>query len=413
MKAALLTIGDEILNGQTIDTNSSWISRELNKIGVSVVARLSVSDTHEAIRAGLDIVFGYANLVITTGGLGPTKDDVTKKALAAYFNDDMIFHQGTYDRIKSYFHKTGRSTTEAHRIQSFMPSQAQLFVNNRGTAPGMWFENDQKILLSVPGVPTEMKGILTEYGLPKISELNNNQDISHFVIQTAGIGETYIAEEIKDIVEDFPPELSIAYLPSQATVKLRVSGIGEDKGFIEEQTSFFGQSICNKLGDAVFGLGDITLPEVVGIIAKDKQITIGTAESCTGGHLSHLITSIPGSSHYYKGSVISYDNEVKSNVLKVQKETLDQYGAVSRETVKEMVSGLIDHLDVDVAVAVSGIAGPSGGTPEKPIGTVWIAVGDKSTIITKKIQLAKNRLLNIEYSSLLALNQLRLFLEKI
>ena len=412
MKAAILTIGDEILNGQTVDTNSSWLGKELNNIGVSIVARLSVSDTHEAIMNGLDIVFQYADMVIATGGLGPTKDDVTKKALADYFKDELVFDQGTFDRIVSYFEKSGRKTTNAHHDQSFMPSKAQLLINSRGTAPGMWFEENEKILLSMPGVPTEMKGLMLEHGLERIASLNNTQHISHFIIQTAGLGETYIAEAISEILEDFPSELSIAYLPGMSTVKLRVTGIGPDKKYIEEQVNFFGHAICHHLDDAVFGLGDISLPEVVGIKAKEHQLTIGSAESCTGGHIAHLLTTIAGSSEYFKGSVVSYDNEVKTELLGVKQETLDMNGAVSAETVTEMSQGALKVLDIDVAVAVSGIAGPSGGSADKPVGTIWIAVANKDKVTTKKIQLAKNRLLNIKYTSLHALNELRKFIMK-
>lgn len=413
MKAAILTIGDELLNGQTIDTNAAWMGRELNLIGVSINSKLSVGDEAQAIREGLDYSFRHASLVIITGGLGPTKDDITKQCLADYFDDELTFHQQSYDRIEAYFRSTKRQPTEAHRQQCHMPSKAELIENQRGTAPGMWFAEGDKFLLSMPGVPSEMKGLMKNGGLNKIDAVNTQQNIYHYIIQTAGMGETYIAEQIADVVASFPEFLSIAYLPGLASVKLRLTAIGSDAGQIKNETEALGAKIVSILGDAVFALGNSTLEEVIGQIAIEKGLLLGTAESCTGGNISRLLTSIPGSSAYYKGSIIAYANDVKMNELNVSEDTLNNHGAVSEETVTEMVKGLITRLQVDVAVAVSGIAGPSGGTPEKPVGTIWIAVGSGTRLKTKKLQLVKNRDLNIKYTSVIALNELRRFLNGI
>ena len=413
MNAAILTIGDELLNGQTIDTNAAWMGQELNLIGVSIASKLSVGDEAQAIKDGLDYCFKHASLVIVTGGLGPTKDDITKGCLANYFEDELTFDQGSYDKIKEYFSRTNRQPTEAHKLQCHMPSKAELIDNQRGTAPGMWFAEGDKFLLSMPGVPSEMKGLMKNGGLSKIDAVNTQQNIYHYIIQTAGMGETYIAEQIEDIVSTFPDFLSIAYLPGLASVKLRLTAKGADAAQIKKETEALGARIVSTLGDAVFALGNSKLEEVVGQIAKEKGLTLGTAESCTGGNISRLLTSVSGSSAYYKGSIVAYANDVKMNDLNVSEDTINTHGAVSEETVTEMVEGLINRLHVDVAVAVSGIAGPTGGTPDKPVGTIWIAVGRKGHVVTKKLQLTKTRDLNISYTSVFALNELRRYLNGI
>ncbi len=410
MKAAILTIGDEILNGQTLDTNSAWLGRKLHEIGISVEMRLSVGDTHEEIINGFDQLFVKVPVVISTGGLGPTKDDVTKKAIVEYFKDKMVFNQQVYDRIVDYFEKTGRKPTKAHKAQSNMPQKAVLINNNHGTAPGMWLQDDKSILLSLPGVPVEMKGIMIDGGLTKLEALNSSQKIHFRVIQTVDLGETRIAEQIEDILEEFPPEIQIAYLPGLGAVKLRLTGKGEDDDYLKSQLEIFNNRIAERLGEVVFGYGEIKLEEVIGQIAIEKGLTIGTAESCTGGAIASRITSVPGSSAYFEGSVVSYSNDIKSEILGVDKYTLESKGAVSKETVEQMVQGLIRTLSVDVAVAVSGIAGPNGGTPDKPVGTVWMAVGNKQRIVFKVVHLAKNRNLNIQYSVIKALDMLRLFM---
>ena len=410
-KIALVTVGDELLNGQTTDTNSVWLGSRLNDLGCKIYGRFSVGDIHDDIIDALDFAFANANIVIMTGGLGPTKDDITKKALATYFNDTFVFDQGTYDRIVPYSEQTGRKPTEAHRLQCFMPSKADLILNERGTAPGMWIEDDGRVLLSVPGVPTEMKGIFENRAFDRIAARTPDFHILHHVIQTAGLGETYIAERIESITNNFPDHISIAYLPGMASVKLRLTAQGRDKIELQGQLQEIGASITNILGDAVYAIGKESIEKHVGKLALEKGLTFGSAESCTGGHISHMVTAVPGSSAYYKGSVIAYDNQVKEHVLNVQKDTLLKYGAVSEATVKEMVKGGLDRIGTDLMIAVSGIAGPSGGSEEKPVGTIWVAVGNRDEVRTKKLRLSKNRILNIKYASMLALNELRLFMK--
>ena len=410
MKVAILAIGDELLNGQTIDTNSAWLGQQLNQIGANVSFSMSVSDTENGIVEGLAFAERVADVILLTGGLGPTKDDITKKVLANHFDDQLIFQEELFERISNFFKRIGRQTTEAHKEQCYLPSKAEMIPNSRGTAPGMWFEKDGKYYLSMPGVPTEMKGIMEEHGLDRIHSLDPENEIVHFIIQTAGLGETRIAEKIKDILETFPPNVSIAYLPNTGAVKLRITGKGKKGENLKDTVDAFGQKVSERLGNIAYANETITLEAALGKLLIDKSLTLGTAESCTGGRIAHLMTSIPGSSRYFYGSVVAYDNSVKQNILGVKKDTLMDHGAVSEATVTEMAKGALKVLGVDVTVAVSGIAGPGGGTPEKPVGTIWIAVANASRVMAKKLQLVKNRELNIRYSSVAALNMVRYFL---
>ena len=412
MKAAILTIGDELLNGQTVDTNSAWIGQELSAIGVPVTAKMSIPDRMQDIHDGLDTLYRMAEIVIITGGLGPTEDDVTKQSIASYLDDELIFSQETYDRLASYFKKRGRTPLEAHKQQCRLPSSAQLITNERGTAPGMWIRKGDRYLLSMPGVPYEMKGIMKGGGLDLIADLNTDTYIDYQILKTVGIGESQIAERIQPILKTLPDNIGIAYLPGVASVKLRLTASGQNENHLKEINAKAADEIEANLGDYVYGRGDITLQEAVGELAVQRGWMIGTAESCTGGHISQLITSISGSSRYFKGSVIAYANDVKTDVLKVSTSSLEAHGAVSEQVVQQMVEGLIDHLEVDVAVAVSGIAGPTGGTPEKPVGTIWMAVGSRQEVKTKKLMLSKNRELNIRYTALLALDMMRRFMMK-
>jgi len=412
MKAAILTIGDELLNGQTIDTNSAWIGEELGSIGVKVSAKMSVSDHQEAIHHGLDSLYTDAELVIVTGGLGPTEDDVTKKSLAAYLEDELVFSQETYDRLAGFFKKRGRAPLEAHRQQCMLPSSAQLITNDRGTAPGMWIQKGSRYLLSMPGVPSEMKGLMKGGGLQMIADLNPNTCIDYQILKTVGIGESVISKRIQPILKTLSDHVKIAYLPSVGSVKLRLTATGQNEDDMKAANTEAANRIEAELGDFVYGRGDITIQEAVGQLAMKKGWMIGTAESCTGGYISQLITSKSGSSRYYKGSVIAYANDVKTEILGVSNDTISQDGAVSESTVKQMIVGLIDHLGIDLGVAVSGIAGPTGGTPDKPVGTIWMAVGNSSEVVTNKLLLSKNRELNIRYTAVFALDMMRRFMMK-
>ncbi len=408
MNAKIITIGDELLIGQVIDSNSAWIGAELEKINIKVTEIRSIQDNHKVIIDTLEELTGKSDILIFTGGLGPTKDDVTKKALADFMSVDLVFHQESYDRLVNLFERLNYQIRESHKSQAYVPENCTVLVNKMGTAQGMWMEKNETIIISTPGVPYEMKYILEHGALPKLAKLNPAIKIQHKTIMTAGWGETMIEEHISDIVAELPEHVRVAYLPGLGRVRVRVSSFGgsDQSG----DANLFAAKIADRLGNIVYGYDDISLMETTGNLLVEKQLTLGTAESCTGGYLAHLITSVPGSSRYYNGSVIAYANEVKVNQLMVDPDTLVQYGAVSEETVKEMVSGLVKNFNVDVAIATSGIAGPSGGTPEKPVGTIWICCGNQEEVVTRKLQLTKNRSKNIEYTSLAALNMLRKFL---
>lgn len=409
-KAVILTIGDELLIGQTIDTNSAWMGEKLNGLGIEIIEKIAVSDTEEGIISGLERAIEKGDVVLITGGLGPTKDDITKKVLAKYFGMGMRFDGPTYERILKLFARLGRSITEALKEQCFMPDGAVILENKMGTAPGMLFEYEGKKIISMPGVPYEMKYIMENHVLPLLKETFISQAIFNHTILTAGEGETRIADKIESVLTGFPDHISIAYLPNLGSVKLRLTAIGKNKKELEKEVYLFAREIEDILGDLVYGHGKETLSGRIGAIALDKGLKIGTAESCTGGMVSSKIVETPGSSAYFQGSVTTYSNELKNRILGVKLDTLKTYGAVSEQTVKEMVIGANNHLGVDVSVAVSGIAGPTGGSEEKPVGTIWIACGNESKMDTLKISAGNNRQKNIEYASNYALNVLRKFL---
>lgn len=412
MNVHIITIGDEILIGQIIDTNSAWMAQQLNLVGAQVVGITTVSDTHDAIIEGLTNASKGADVILMTGGLGPTKDDITKKTLAEYFNTDFIFHQETWDRIERLFAKWGRKTTEAHREQCFMPGNATILKNKMGTAPGMWFDENGKIYVSMPGVPYEMKYLMEYEVIPNLRLKFPGKPIAHRTILTVGEGESRLAKRIEPFENSLPKNLKLAYLPGLGQVRLRISGTDDDESNLLKQLDEKAEELKAMIPEFIFGFERDTLQAAVGRILKEKNLTLATAESCTGGYLAHKITSIPGSSAYFMGSIIAYSNEVKVAQLGVQKSTLEAHGAVSKETVTEMVTGALKSLKTDIAVATSGIAGPDGGTEEKPVGTIWMAVGNNEKIITQKINVGKDRVKNIEFSSVQALNLVRKFVLK-
>ena len=408
--AIIVTIGDELLIGQVIDTNSAWLGEKLNALGITILEKVTVSDTPLGIMKVLARASSSSDIVILTGGLGPTKDDITKKVLAEFYGDKMVFDQDTYRRIMKLFERWGKSTTEAHKEQCYMPSSASLLANNMGTAPGMMFTKKDHLLISMPGVPYEMKYLMDKYVLPHLAENYLGSAIVHKTIQTAGEGESRIADRIQPIIDTFPSHLSMAYLPNLGKVRLRLTASGTNKNELQSEVNYYSNLISEELGDLVFGFDHDNLVTAIGKLCLEKNITIGTAESCTGGKVASMIVNESGSSAFYEGSLITYSNELKMKKLGVKTETLKSYGAVSEETVKEMVTGSISALHVDVTVAISGIAGPTGGSDEKPVGTIWMACGNKSRVVTKLIKAGKNREKNIEYASNYALDLMRKFL---
>ncbi len=411
MQVHIITIGDELLIGQIIDTNSAKMAQMLLEIGAKVTGRTAIGDDHEAIIKALRMATEQADIVLVTGGLGPTKDDVTKKAIADFYGTGFVFHQPTLDRLNQILERLGKPLTEALRTQCFLPQNATVLPNKMGTAPGMWFEENGKVVVSMPGVPFEMEYLMQHEVMPRLQTRFNALPSAHKTLLTAGEGESVLAEFLKDFEENLPPQVKLAYLPSITRVRLRLTVTDSDPKFVEKILHEKFREMEGLLPPKLIaGYDDDTLEGVIGRILKEKKLTLSTAESCTGGYLAHLVTSVPGSSSYFMGSVVSYANEVKMKQLGVKEETLRQHGAVSEQTVQEMVAGAIRLLGTDIAVATSGIAGPDGGTPEKPVGTVWIAVGNRERTVARKLSLSKNRLVNIQYSGYTALNMLRLFL---
>lgn len=403
MKAEIITIGDEILIGQIVDTNSAWIAEQFNLNGIEIYQITSVHDDTEHIAEAMRIAEEKADLVILTGGLGPTKDDITKHALCDYFNTKLVFHKQTFENIKNRFKNRNIDLNKLNRDQAMLPGACTVLTNKVGSAPGMWFEKNDTIFVSVPGVPFEMKYLVENEILPRLRTNGN----FHKTVQTQGLPESMLAEKIENWETSLPENIKLAYLPNPMSVRLRLSAIGTD---LEELKRLVGgeiEKLKQLIPDYIFGYDNETLGEITGRLLREKGLTLAVAESCTGGYISHLITSVPGSSEYFRGGVTAYSNEVKKSLLGVSELTLQNYGAVSSEVVREMALGVRKKLGADFAVATSGIAGPTGGTEEKPVGTVWIAIAGPENTITEKFIFGDNRERNIIRSSQTALQLLR------
>ena len=408
---SIITIGDELLIGQVIDTNSAWMAQELNKNGIWVGHRLAVGDVRDDIWQALDQESSRASIILLTGGLGPTADDITKPLLNEYFGGKMVVDEDALANVRWIFERVlKRPMIERNLQQAEVPDTCTVIPNRRGTAPGMWFEKDGRIFVSMPGVPYEMKGMMTDYVIPQLRQRFQLPYIAHRTLLTAGIGESFLAEHIKDFELALPASIKLAYLPNYGMVRLRLTIHGEDPVTLEAEVQKQFETLKGLVTEWMVTDEDISIQEAVGRLLKAKGKTLSTAESCTGGYIAHLITSIPGSSHYYKGSVVSYDNAVKTNTLHVDPAILKNDGAVSEATVRAMVHGALTLLDTDFAIATSGFMGPYGGTPEKPVGTVWVAVGNRQTIQTQKFSFRFDRQRNIELTATNALNLLRKFI---
>ena len=407
IKAEIITIGDEILYGQITDTNTQWISAELDKIGIRTIRKSSIGDSEDAILGIFEESSKRADLVIVTGGLGPTKDDITKKTFCKYFSTELIVHPQALADVTEYFKKRGITLSEINKSQGEIPANATFIQNTMGTAPGMWFEQNGVVFISMPGVPYEMKGMMTLTVLPKLQEHFKTPIIFHKVIRTVGIGESYLAEMIETWEDALPENVKLAYLPSIGNVKLRLTGFGEDLQVVESQVEEQFQSVLPIIQEYIYGFGKDELEEVIGKILTERKETVSVAESCTGGYLGHQFTKVSGSSAYFVGGILSYDNSVKINQLGVKPETLNTYGAVSEQTVIEMSENVRTLMKSTYGLATSGIAGPNGGTPEKPVGTIWIAISSEKGVITKQLTLGGSREQNIHLTSINILNLLR------
>lgn len=405
--AELLTIGDEILYGQIVDTNSQWMSVELSNAGIKVIRKTTVADQEDEILTAFAEAEKRADIILITGGLGPTNDDLTKPCLAKYFDCKLEMHQEALAEVTAFFVQRGREITEVNRQQAALPICCEKITNSLGTAPGMWFDRNGKVFVSMPGVPHEMKRMMTDIVVPKLKKKFATPIIHHKVIRTVGIGESFLAEKIADWENALPKHIKLAYLPNLGEVRLRLTSVGDSLEKLSAEAEDLTTKLNERVGQFIYGYGEEPLEVAVGNMLRDKKLTVSVAESCTGGYLSHLITSVPGSSEYFLGSMIPYAYEIKMRQLGVKPETLEQYGAVSEQTIIEMANLVRAKFTTDIGVATSGIAGPGGATPEKPVGTVWIAYSDKHQTVTRKLQLSKERSLNIKMASIAVLNLIR------
>lgn len=412
VRAEIITIGDEILYGQILDTNTQWISFELDKLGIKTIRKSSVGDSAEEITTILNESKSRADVVFITGGLGPTKDDLTKKVLADFFHCSLEMNEDALKDVTEFFLKRGRELSDINRDQALLPTKAKFIPNKQGTAPCMWFDEFGVIWISMPGVPFEMKAIMENEVIPKLVSHFKTPIIYHKVIKTIGIGESYLSDLIQDWELSLPKHIKLAYLPSLGIVKLRLTAFGDDleilKSNVEDQIS----TLSTQINSYIFGFEKDEIADVVGQLLIKNKSTISVAESCTGGHLSHQFTQIPGCSAYFTGGVISYSNEIKKEILHVSDSILNIEGAVSESCVSEMAKSVREKFKTTYGIATSGIAGPDGGSIEKPVGTVWIALASEGEIITRKLQLGGNRLQNIHMTSLNSLNLIRRYLLK-
>ena len=407
MNSAIITIGDEILIGQVTDTNAVWISKQLNSLGVKVGEMVTVSDEAGHITTTLDRLMGQYDLLIMTGGLGPTKDDLTKQTLATYFNSRMVTHPEVLEKITTFFRERGRSMIESNLLQADVPEVCRVLMNNHGTAPGMWFEKEGTILVSLPGVPYEMKGLMEDHVIPAISSMVEVPDVVHRTIMTQGVPESYLAAMLREWESDLPACVKLAYLPRPGIVRLRLTVVDKCAREAEQILKVIIDKLLDIIGIHVFGYDDIALEEALGLVLKERNLTVATAESCTGGNIARLITSVPGSSAYFIGSVIAYENRIKTGVLGVESGAIDSKGVVSREVVEQMATGVCMRLGTNTAIATSGIAGPDGGTEEKPVGTTWICVTHEEKSYTKKYRFGGSRERIIDQASYTAMQLLR------
>ena len=413
MQTEIINIGDELLIGQVINTNASWMSEQLNLAGY-LVSRVSIiPDDPQHILDALKESEERSDLILLTGGLGPTKDDLTKETLCRYFNTRLIFDPMAFKAIEKLFNARGFPVTNINRKQAEIPENCIAIPNTNGTASGMWFEkgsaDDGKkhIFISMPGVPFEMKTMMINEIIPRLNKYFKPIAVLHHTILTQGLGESFLSDMLENWETHLPANLHLAYLPQPGIVRLRLTGLGDNLSILQKQMNEELAKMKSLIKDYIFGEGTETLEEIVGNLLKDKGCTLATAESCTGGYIAYLITSIPGSSAYYKGSIIAYSNEIKTKELGVSEKVLQEQGAVSEAVVKEMAESIRNRFGSDYSIAISGIAGPDGGTKDKPVGLVWIAIAGPAGVQTNKFLFGDNRERNIRRAALQALNLLR------
>ena len=412
MKADIITIGDEILIGQIIDTNSAWIAARLGEIGVSIRRKYSIGDRREEIIEAVNESLAKSEVTIITGGLGPTKDDITKRVLAEVFDSEMVCDKETYERVERMMAARGIAFNDLNKGQAMVPECCTVLPNHKGTAPGMWFERDGHVVVSLPGVPFEMEGLMTEEVLPRIQSHFALAAVVHKTAITYGLAESMMAEHIAAWEDALPPYLHLAYLPSPSQLRLRLSAYDMEREQAEKEIDEQFAKLLPLLGDYFVGWGNTTVQSAVAELLLKEGATLSSAESCTGGVIASKFTAMSGASEYFWGGVVSYDNSVKENLLGVSRENLEQYGAVSEQVARQMAEGVRKACGTTYGVATTGIAGPTGGTPEKPVGTVWMAVATPTHTVAKVVVHGKVRAVNIERAATAAINMLRLELKK-
>lgn len=409
-QTSIITIGDELLIGQVIDTNSAWMAQELNKAGIRVARRVAVGDVWDEIWQALDEEQKHADIILITGGLGPTSDDITKPLLCRYFDGKLVVDEAARDNVVNIFTRMNRPLIERNLKQAEVPDTCTVIQNKRGTAPGMWFNKNGKIFVSMPGVPHEMKGMMETDVIPALRDQFKFPFIIHETLLTAAVGESVLAEMLTGFEATLPEDIKLAYLPNYGMVRLRLTAIGPDKVKLENKIGPLFTELQELVKEYLVTNRDETMENVVGRLLLDKGKTMCTAESCTGGYIAHLLTSIPGSSRFYDGSVVSYSYQAKEDLLQVDHDLLESKGAVSEEVVTRMAMGALKNIKSDYVIAISGIMGPDGGMPGKPVGTVWVAVGNAHKLVTQRFSFRFDRMRNIQLTSMNALNTLRQFI---
>ncbi|TRX70475.1 competence/damage-inducible protein A [Carboxylicivirga sp. M1479] len=399
MNVEIITIGNELLIGQVIDTNSAWMGQELNKAGFDVSRITSIQDTASEISSTLNEAMLRADIILLTGGLGPTKDDITKETLAKLFDSELVFNQEAYDNMANFIKGRVKSINKLNRGQAYIPACCELINNPVGTAPVMWFNQNGKIIVSMPGVPGEMKTAMKDSIIPRLQDKFVTGHILHKTIQVFNIPEAVLAEQLEEWESSIPAFISLAYLPGPGKIRLRLSAKTNDKQLAMQAFERLTLQLHELIGAHIFAEEDQPTHVLISEVFKLSGKTLATAESCTGGLISHLLTSVPGSSAYFRGAVVAYENEIKKAVLGVPSQKLEEHGAVSQEVVEAMALGVKKLMQTNYAIATSGIAGPTGGSDEKPVGTVWIAIAGDFGVISKKYNFGQIRGRNIQRSA--------------
>jgi nicotinamide-nucleotide amidase len=404
--AEIVCIGDELLIGQVVNSNAAWIGQELELVGIKIIRHTAIGDIKNEIIKALDEALSRVDIVLMTGGLGPTKDDITKLTLCEYFNTKLVFDQRAFEDMERQFKLRGRTVSETNRAQAELPAAAIPIYNPAGTAAGMWFEKEGKVIVSMPGVPYEMKGMMSGQVIPDLLKKFSTPKIVHKTILTQGLGESYLSDRIASWEDALPPYMKLAYLPATGVVRLRLSAIGGNKN-IEQEVSSQVEKLRPLIAEYIFGYDEERLEVIIGQLLKEKGKTLALAESCSGGYISHMVTSVPGSSSYYRGTIVPYSNDLKQKLLNIDPVHFTTVGAVSEEVAREMALHVKDLLKADYAISTTGIAGPGGATAEKPVGTVWIGIATPEGVVTRKVLLGNDRVRVIQVAGVTALNMLR------